>query len=172
MDATQRRAQIAEYLSHAGAPVSASALAGRFRVSRQIIVGDIALLRASGLEIAATPRGYMPPQHDGGVLHTVACIHAPQDMAQELELIVDHGCTVVDVIVEHPVYGQITGQLQLSSRYDVRQFIQKVTASDAKPLSDLTHGVHLHSIRCPGEDAYRRVLAALEQAGYLYSADS
>ncbi len=46
---------------------------------------------------------------------------------------VDNGCTVEDVIMEHSVYGQLAGQLNLSSRYDVAQFIRKVAQSDAKP---------------------------------------
>ena len=61
MDAVQRRAALSDYLSQAAGPVSASVLAARFSVSRQIIVGDIALLRAGGLDIAATPRGYLLP---------------------------------------------------------------------------------------------------------------
>ena len=162
MDAVQRRAALSDYLSQAAGPVSASVLAARFSVSRQIIVGDIALLRAGGLDIAATPRGYLLPRQ-------LACVHRPEDMGRELELMVDTGCTVLDVIVEHPVYGQLTGQLHLSSRYDVGQFLQKVSRSGARPLSALTGGVHLHTILCPDEAAWHRVRAALDQAGFLYT---
>lgn len=73
--------------------------------------------------------------------------------------------TVVDVIVEHPLYGQLTGPLQLSSRYDVAQFIAR--SHTAQPLSVLTGGIHLHTLLCPSEDAYRRELDALRQAGFL-----
>lgn len=168
MDAVQRRTALADCLKRAREPISAATLAGRFSVSRQIIVGDIALLRAGGLEISATPRGYVMPRDQGGRLYTVACVHTPEGMARELEIMVDNGCTVVDVVVEHPVYGQLTGPLQLSSRYDVQQFLNKVACSDAKPLADLTGGVHLHTLRCPDGEAYRRVLEQLEQAGFLY----
>ena len=78
-----------------------------------------------------------------------------------------HGCTVEDVIVEHSVYGQLAGQLNLSSRYDVAQFIRKVAQSDAKPLSALTEGIHLHTLRCPDEAAFERVRAQLDSAGFL-----
>jgi hypothetical protein len=81
--------------------------------------------------------------------------------------VVDQGCTVLDVIVEHPVYGQLTGPLQLSNRYEVRQFLERCAQSEAKPLSELTEGIHLHTLSCPDEDAYRRVLDALEQLGVL-----
>ena len=86
-------------------------------------------------------------------------------MEAELEIMVDNGCTVLDVIVDHPVYGQLTGALQLSSRYDVRRFIQRAGA--AQPLSLLTEGVHLHTLSCPDEDAFRRVLEELRGAGFL-----
>ena len=79
---------------------------------------------------------------------------------------VDNGCTVLDVVVDHPVYGQLTGQLSLASRYDVDQFVDKV--QDTAPLSTLTGGVHLHHLRCPDEDAYRRVLAGLDELGLRY----
>ena len=45
-----------ELLSRADAPMSATTIAGLFSVSRQIIVGDIALLRAGGVQILATAR--------------------------------------------------------------------------------------------------------------------
>ena len=80
---------------------------------------------------------------------------------------VDCGCTVVDVIVEHPVYGQLTAPLALSSRYDVEQFIQRMQDSPAQPLSALTGGVHLHTLSCPSEDAFQRVRAALHSMGVL-----
>lgn len=167
MDAVQRRAALSDYLSQAAGPVSASVLAARFSVSRQIIVGDIALLRAGGLDIAATPRGYLLPRPTPGLTRQLACVHRPEDMGRELELMVDNGCTVLDVIVEHPVYGQLTGQLQISSRYDVEQFLARVQAHDAAPLSMLTGGIHLHTLRCPDEAAYDRACAALKAAGLL-----
>ena len=79
----------------------------------------------------------------------------------------DYGCQVVDVVVEHPLYGQLTGQLHLSSRYDVQEFIRAVSQRNAKPLSDLTGGIHLHTLRCPSQEAFERARAALDQAGFL-----
>ena len=169
MHSDERRKAIADVLRAADAPVSASALAEKFSVSRQIIVGDIALLRSSGEEILATPRGYVTPKEARGILRRVAVKHTPQEMEAELNAIVDNGCTVIDVIVDHPIYGQLTGQLHLSSRYDVGQFLQKVSRSGARPLSALTGGVHLHTILCPDEAAWHRVRAALDQAGFLYT---
>lgn len=167
MTAEQRRRAILDALTGADAPLSAAALAKACGVSRQIIVGDVALLRAAGHAVQATPRGYLLERDRGGYLRPVACLHAADDMERELNLIVDNGCTVVDVTVEHPVYGQLSAPLALSSRYDVSEFIRRVSEHDAKPLSLLTEGVHLHTLRCPDEAAYRRVAAALDEAGFL-----
>ena len=167
MDAQQRRQAIARRLSQAGGPVSAAALARELSVSRQIIVGDVALLRAGGLEITATPRGYLLPE-PGGVRRTFARRHRPEEMEAELNAIVDQGCTVLDVTVEHPVYGQLTAPLHASSRYDVEQFLDRCRRSGASPLSNLTGGVHLHTVSCPDGDAARRVEDSLRRLGFLY----
>lgn len=167
MEAASRRQAILDRLRTADRPVSASALAAGLNVSRQIIVGDIALLRAGGAEISATPRGYVLPRATDGITRAIACRHTLAQTGQELDILVDNGCTVLDVIVEHPVYGQLTGQLQISSRYDVEQFLARIHDSDAAPLSMLTGGLHLHTLCCPNEDAYTRACAALKAAGLL-----
>ena len=167
MNAAQRRERILEELKVAEGPLSASALAQRLSVSRQIIVGDVALLRAAGEGITATPRGYVLDAPRPGMVATVACAHSGADMERELTLMVDQGCTVENVIVEHPVYGQLTGPLELSSRYDVAEFIRRVKECEAQPLSALTDGVHLHRLRCPDEGALERVRVALDGAGFL-----
>lgn len=167
MNAAQRRGRILEELKVAEGPLSATALAQKLSVSRQIIVGDVALLRAAGEGITATPRGYVLDAPRAGMSATVACAHSGADMERELTLMVDQGCTVENVIVEHPVYGQLTGPLELSSRYDVSEFIRRVRECEAQPLSALTDGVHLHRLRCPDEGALERVRAALDGAGFL-----
>ena len=167
MNAENRRQAILTLLSQSDAPVSAGTLASRFSVSRQIIVGDIALLRAAGAAVSATPRGYVIQKSPSGLLRQVACRHSGADMEAELNAMVDQGCTVLDVIVDHPIYGQLTGPLQLSSRYDVTQFIARCTQADARPLSDLTEGIHLHTLSCPSEDAFQRVRTALHAMGVL-----
>lgn len=166
MQAEDRRRTILKILQESAQPVSASVLAGQLSVSRQIIVGDIALLRAAGMDIVATPRGYKLGESTG-LLRTVATIHTPEQTEEELLTMVDNGCTVIDVVVEHPLYGQISGQLSLASRYDVSQYIEK--AKGTAPLSALTGGVHLHHLRCPDEAAYERVCADLKKLGLLYT---
>lgn len=169
MTSQERRAHIETALRAAQAPLSATALAGEFHVSRQVIVGDVALLRASGVEIQATPRGYVLGPEPGGVTGVLACCHSGESMVDELELMVDNGCEVLDVIVEHPVYGQLTGQLHLRSRHDVAQFWARARA--AAPLSALTGGIHLHTVRCPDRETLDRVAAVLRQEGFLLDAE-
>ena len=167
MQAKERREAILAHLSRSSGPVSAGYLAERFSVSRQIIVGDVALLRAAGADISATPRGYVILEDRQGLRRRVACRHDAAGMEAELCAVVDQGCSVLDVIVEHPVYGQLTGPLQLSSRYDVGQFLLRCGGEEAKPLSDLTGGIHLHTLSCPDEDAFQRVLDSLRQLNVL-----
>ena len=168
MDANERRRIIIRELSQTDQPISAGILANRCEVSRQIIVGDIALLRAGGMEITATPRGYVLPRERTGVLRTVVCSHTREAMPRELEIMVDNGCIVLDVDIDHPVYGHLTAPLQLSTRYDVRQFVGKVDSREARPLSDLTEGLHLHHLQCQDEEAFQRVVGQLRAAGILY----
>ncbi len=169
MNAETRRHELIGILhSLNGTPISATALAARFSVSRQVIVGDVALLRAAGESIQATPRGYIIQRAAPGMTTTLACVHRGDEMEAELNIIVDNGCRVVDVIVEHPVYGQLTGQLDLSSRADVARFMESTNSHGAQPLSSLTGGVHLHTIHCPDSEAAERVKGALDSAGYLY----
>ena len=168
MDAQQRRQTIASRLRESTTPLSAAALARELSVSRQIIVGDVALLRAGGLDITATPRGYLLPRQPAGVIRTFACRHRADQMEEELNVMVDQGCTVLDVIVEHPIYGQLTGPLRLSSRYDVAQFVARCREHAAAPLSQLTEGVHLHTVLCPDQEAAGRVREVLEKLDLLY----
>lgn len=167
MRAEERRQAILEYLRQSSRPVSAGLLAERFSVSRQAVVGDVALLRASGADISATPRGYVILKADRGLIRRVACRHDAAGMEAELNAVVDQGCAVLDVIVDHPIYGQLTGPLQLSSRYDVSQFLSRCAQADARPLSDLTGGIHLHTLSCPDEGAFSRVQEVLRALGVL-----
>ena len=171
MNASERREGILSVLKDNGAPVSAGTLARRFSVSRQVIVGDVALLRAANQPIAATPRGYILEggrSRPGGLIRTIACRHGRDDITRELYAVVDNGCGVLDAIVEHAVYGQISGRLEVFSRFDADDFVRKLKKSRSLPLCNLTGGVHLHTISCPDEAAYARVLERLKQENILF----
>jgi len=169
MDATMRRERIFEIINKNNAPVSASALAKELSVSRQVIVGDVAILRAQGREIIATARGYMIPEfrEPNQYVGKMACCHNVENTKDELYVIVDLGATVINVIVEHELYGEMTGQLDIKTRDDVDTFVDCVKSSDVKLLSVLTLGVHLHTIACRNKAHFEQVYCALDNAGFL-----
>ena len=172
MDASQRREQILAILRSSSEPVSAASLAAAVHVSRQIIVGDIALLRAAGTEIHATPRGYLLQGKDeetaGRLLYTIPCRHDNAQLAEELYTVVDNGGGLIDVTVEHPVYGQICGKLHIFSRYDADLFMETLARNNAETLCNLTGNLHLHTLACRSEEEYRRILAELDKKGILF----
>lgn len=151
-------------------PVSASSLAAEFSVSRQIIVSDIALLRAAGNPIESTPRGYVIKKKEdrSGIIKVIMCRHLNEGVEDELYTIIDNGAKILDVIVEHDVYGQIQINLDIASRYDCDQLLRKLKKSAASPLAGLTSGVHFHTILCPDESCYKRILEVLREKKILF----
>lgn len=175
MDTKERRNQILKLLREAentNTPISASALSKQFGVSRQVIVGDVALLRASGEQISSTARGYIfqeapAPPPDFGYIGLVACRHSEYQLAEELGCIADYGGCTIDVIIEHPLYGQLCGTLDIRSRFDAEQFAAKVANGKGTPLSALTDGIHLHHIGCRDEASFLRIRSALAEKHIL-----
>ncbi len=169
MDTQARRQEILAYLQAAGGPVPGRALAERFGVSRQIIVQDISVLRAAGHPIMATARGYiwLPAREHARARMVVAVRHSPEQTQDELERLVDAGVTVIDVIVEHPIYGEVRGQLMHSSRSDVHAFMEQLRETGAHLLSELTEGVHLHTLEADDLARLEAARSALREAGYL-----
>lgn len=172
MNTNTRRDKILEILKGAHAPISAGVLAKQLHVSRQIIVGDVALLRASGEDISSTARGYLyqafhKEEESFGYVGLILCRHADDALRQELYCVVDYGGCLIDVLIDHPLYGQITGILDIRSRYDADQFADRVEKGEGSPLSALTDGLHLHHIGCRDEKAFRLILSALKKEGIL-----
>ncbi len=169
MDKELRQAKVLELIKETRTPLSAGKLGKILGVSRQLIVGDIALLRASGEKIFATPRGYLIEEDkETGLTSQIACIHTSEDMEKELNIIVDEGGEVVDVVIEHALYGELRGNLHLTTRHEVRQFIDKCYRQQAPLLSNLSNGVHLHTIRSKDTETIERIEKSLKEAGLLY----
>ncbi len=163
-----RRRRIMGWLRSHGVPIRGGELAKRFHVSRQCLVQDMAILRAGGEEITATPRGYQLPKVNERVhREVIACKHAPERTEEELQTLVDYGVKILDVIVEHPIYGELRGSLMLESRADVQEFLDHVCSSKARLLSALTGGVHLHTVEASRPDAISRARADLRKRGIL-----
>ena len=170
MKSDERRQEILNILKKEKAPISANKLAEKFEVSRQVIVGDVALLRAANISIMATPKGYVLNDiktNDTSYIGTIACKHDAEHTLDELNIIVDHGGEVIDVIVEHPVYGQLIGCLNVASRYDAIHLVDNITEQKTKPLSTLTDGIHVHNIKCRDKETFELIKNKLCEKGYL-----
>ncbi len=172
MEGKERRREIKNDIEAAKDPIKGSELAKKYGVSRQVIVQDIALLRAQGKEIIATPQGYlMPEKQNKSLQKTIVTRHKQdQDLKEELTLMVDLGVKIIDVIVEHPVYGEIRGNLNIQSRLDIENFLEQLKKEEAKPLAELTDGVHMHTIEVPSEAVYEKLLRVLRKNNYLIEA--
>jgi transcriptional regulator of NAD metabolism len=168
MKGEERRNKILYLLKNNQRPFKGGELSTQFDVSRQVVVQDIALLRAEGRDIIATPQGYMlMSTNPGSMKRVIAVRHNEQDMEDELKTIVNMGGKVLDVTIEHKIYGEITGRLQLKSLFDVEQFMKKINQEGSKPLSQLTQGVHIHTIEAEDNEVMNRIIQALEEKGYL-----
>ena len=171
MNSENRRSGIIETLTKACAPVSANSLAEAFGVTRQIIVADIALLRASGYGIRAEHKGYVMDKPDVSVLtKKIAVKHDKDRVSDEFYAIVDNGGKVIDVIVEHSVYGKISAELNIASRYDADEFVEKINLTGANPLSLLTHGLHIHTVAVNNEECFLRIKDKLTELGIFIEA--
>ncbi|MDI3481652.1 MAG: uncharacterized protein PWQ97_1307 [Tepidanaerobacteraceae bacterium] len=167
MNAEERRAKIIELLKSGKRPLSGSELAGLFKVTRQVIVQDIAILRAAGNDITATSQGYIMTQPYEFCSKKIAVRHDERKTREELLTFVECGCRVMDVIVEHPLYGELRGILMLRDSGDVEEFMKKVEKSNAALLSMLTKGVHLHTVEALNGDSIKKAEQALREKGIL-----
>ncbi len=169
MDGAQRRDCILKKLQSGRGPVSGNALAREFHVSRQVIVQDIALLRATNKNILSTNKGYLLYEESSHAVckQIIAVKHSDEQMKDELYTIVDAGARVLDVIVEHEVYGQIAVDLVIASRKDVDEFMKRIFAVKAKPLKELTGDEHYHTIEADTEEILRLAMNGLKEKGYL-----
>lgn len=168
VSASVRREQILALLrQNKGKTISASAMAAQFGVSRQIIVGDIALLRAGGVDVISTARGYQLQGKADGIVRTITCRHTEAQLLDELYTIVDNGGTVVDISVEHPVYGVLSAPLRIFSRYDADELQRALAEKHAAPLLTLADGVHSHTVSCPDEGSFDRIRRILREKGIL-----
>lgn len=166
----ERRSLILHQLKDSPMPITGSELATRMNVSRQVIVGDITLLKAKNEPIIATSQGYIYLKQNAGipmVERTIACRHTPKDTERELNLLVDHGVLVKDVKIEHAVYGDLTASLMVSNRQEVKQFMNHIKSTNASLLSELTGGIHLHTISAASEEILNKATAALKAEGFL-----
>ena len=167
----ERRQLILEWLLAANKPLSGSELSRKTNVSRQVIVQDISLLKARNEPIIATAQGYLylkPTEKQHTTFERmIVSNHQPSQVRQELTILVDHGVTIKDVKVEHPVYGDLTALILVSNRFELEQYLKKIEETKATYLSQLTDGIHLHTIEADSLEKLNAACEALDRAGFL-----
>lgn len=152
MNGTLRRNKIIEILKKESEPISGSALAKLTGVSRQVIVQDITLLRTQ-LPILATAKGYLLyPMAEKKARRTFCVKHSVEQTKEELCSVVDLGGKILDVMVEHDVYGEIHVDLMLSCRKEVEEFCELLEKSKSGPLNIIGGGIHYHTIEAASEE--------------------
>lgn len=166
MKAKERRKEIVVILMSSNEPVSGGELSQRLSVSRQIIVQDIAVLRAEGYEILSL--------HSGYVIKTSPLIervfkvrHTSEETREELTAIIELGGTVVDVFVWHRAYGKIEAPLNLFSLEGIDRFMDDIKSGKSSELMHITDGYHYHTVRAESEEILDRIEAALADKNYI-----
>lgn len=168
MNNEQRKKEILKLLEKSEVPLTGTALAKQFQVTRQIIVQDIALLKAEKYHIISTARGYLlQKEKEKGIQRKITVCHSAEKIEEELQIIVDLGGRVLTTSVEHPFYGEMGEALNIKSRKDIKVFIQKIYETGCEPLLKLTKGRHCHTIEAEEEEILNEICQELEKKGYL-----
>lgn len=168
--AEDRRTRLLRLLQEQGAPLSGTALAKALGVTRQIIVQDIALIRAENHNILSTNKGYL--YRDANMENTqpkrvIHVRHSTEQVLDEFLTVLDLGGTVLDVAVEHEIYGQIRADLLIETPQDASEFVDRLSRCRDNPLKVLTDDCHYHTITAPAEKLLDLIEAALRAKGML-----
>ncbi|OAA30688.1 transcriptional regulator [Kosmotoga arenicorallina S304] len=155
--------RLLELLKNSRLPVTGNTLAEKLGVSRQMVVQYVATLRARGHRIFSSPKGYQMMKYTDHIQKLVAVKHSEEDIYKELHAIVKAGGKVVDVIVEHPIYGELRGILDIETEEDVVKFIGRLKTSNASPLLELSGGVHLHTLEAKDVVTMAKVIDAIKE---------
>ncbi|MDD3338600.1 MAG: transcription repressor NadR [Lachnospiraceae bacterium] len=168
MSAEERRNRIIGILGESKIPVSGAELSQQLSVSRQVIVQDMAIIRANGYDILATNRGYIL-QTEEKVQRVFKVRHGDDQIEKELVDVVDLGGRIKDVFVYHKVYGVIRADLNLKSRLDIQKYLAKIQAGTSTPLKNVTGGYHYHTIVAENEETLDLIQEKLKEDGFLAS---
>lgn len=166
MTGGKRREDIINTIQCSKHPVSGTALAKAYQVSRQVIVQDIALIRAAGYDIISTNRGYIL-NAPVGVSRVFKVSHTDEQLEDELCAIVDLGGKVINVMVNHRVYGHLEANLNISSRRNVAEFLKDIQSGKSSPLKNITSNYHYHLIEADSEETLNLIKNMLIEKGYL-----
>ena len=166
MTGSDRRQEILKNIKESDRPVSGSKLAKDYDVSRQVIVQDIALLRASGYDIISTNRGQVL-EGQTGAERVFKVRHTDEQLETELCTIVDLGGQVKNVMVNHKVYGHIEAELGITSRRKVKEFLADIESGKSTPLKNITSDYHYHTVTADSEETLDLIEEELRKLGFL-----
>ncbi|MBD5632252.1 MAG: transcription repressor NadR [Clostridia bacterium] len=166
MKAEKRREEILSLLGNTDNPIPANVLKERFNVSRQVIVQDIAVLRAGGYDITSTNRGYVL-NVKVQASRVFKCRHTFDEIVDEGVLIIELGGKVEDIFVNHRVYGRISARLDLYNRTHVEELYRSLVSGASKPLMSVTDGYHYHTVSAPSEEVLNAIETKLREKGFL-----
>ena len=170
MTGSKRRNHILQMLKQQGSPLSGTALAKACGVSRQVIVQDIALIRAEHRGILSTNKGYLYRPDSAGNTQPKRVFfvkHTTEQVLDEFLTVTELGGTVLDVAVEHELYGQIRVDLLIENSADARDFADRLAVCRDNPLKVLTDDCHCHTIAAPSEKLLDLIEKELGEKGYL-----
>ena len=165
-----RRSEILRLLKERGTPLSGTALAKELGVSRQVIVQDIALIRAESHNILSTNKGYIYRTEiadDPRPKRVFHVRHSTEDVLDEFLAVLELGGTVLDVAVEHEIYGQIRVDLLIETPQDARDFVHKLANCKDNPLKVLTDDCHYHTVAAPSQRLLDLNEEELRSKGFL-----
>lgn len=171
MDGEVRRQKILKELKESQIPVSGTQLAKTYDVSRQVIVQDIAVLRAAGNEIVSTCRGYIC-QGSRRASRVIQVKHTDEEIMEELNTIVDFGGTAEDVFISHNVYGTLRAHLGIRTRKQVLDFVEEIKTGQSSPLKNITSGRHFHTISAESEEILDAIEEELRKKRFLEEQES
>ena len=166
MKLKERRKSLITFLLSEQRPVTGSELSERFGVSRQIIVQDITALKAEGCDILSTHHGYVVKKAPYAE-RVFKVHHAPHHTKDELSCIVGLGGTVVNVFVEHELYGRIEAKLDIFSKDHIDTFMERIRNGESNELMRITGGFHFHTVRADSEEILDVIEEALKERDYL-----
>ena len=166
MTGSERRDKIIATMQENRMPVPGKELASFYNVSRQVIVQDIALMRAAGYDIISTNRGYIL-NSPKSVKRIFKVQHTDEQMEDELYSIVDLGGCVETVIVNHKVYGRMEAKLHITSRRLAWEFLEDIRSGKSSPLKNITSNYHYHEVHADSEETLDMIENMLREKGYL-----
>lgn len=170
MNGEQRRQTILALLQNEKTPIPGNQLAKELQVSRQIIVQDIALLRAANYNIFSTNKGYLHNE-TSGITKIFKVSHTDEQIEEELNTIVDLGGEVIDVFVYHKVYGKIQGILSIQSRRNIKEFMEGIHSGKSSPLKNITSNYHYHTVQADSKETLQLIENGLNEKGFLLPMD-